>query len=362
MRAQHWSTENILWRYANFAIHPTQTNLLVTLREDHTDDPQGTNPGGVVNTICVVDTSAETPAVPNVIVHGAGFYASPVLNPSGNKIAWQQWDLPDMPWQGGIVYAADVTIDSGSLTVSNPVLVAGSKGTASATFPSWITDTTLAFTTDAFNRFQNPYIFNTDTGSSTAVLKKPLEQDFAEPAWYLGLYPYAILGRGKYGIFTAFKDGGNIFYIIDLTASSDPVLISPPKDSDFTVAQHVRTASDNTFVFTASNSSAPGGVIKGTVSGSPGSYTVDFEVVKASAPHSDLEKYISKPQPKSLQMSGGYPVYVVYYAPYNPDYSGSSIPGEKPPCIIGVHGGPTGLESQALNWTKMYYTSRGFAW
>jgi len=350
-----------LWRYANFAIHPTQTNLLVTLREDHTDDPDGTNPGGVVNTICVVDTLAKTPAV-NVIVNGAGFYASPVLNPSGNKIAWQQWDLPDMPWQGGIVYVADVTVDSGSLTVSqNHVLVAGEKGIASATFPSWITDTTLAFTTDALNKFQNPFIFHTDTGSSTVVLKEPLTRDFAEPAWYLGLYPYAILGGGKYGIFTAFKDGGNIFYIIDLTAPSDPVLISPPKDSDYTVAQHVRRASDNTFVFTASNSSTPGGVIKGTVSRSPGSYIVDFTVLKASATDLHLERYISKPRPITLPMSG-YSIYAVYYAPYNLDYSGPIDPNEKPPCIVGVHGGPTGLESQALNWTKMYYTSRGFAW
>jgi hypothetical protein len=30
---------------------------------------------------------------------------------------------------------------------------------------------------------------------------------------------------------------------------------------------------------------------------------------------------------------------VVFYRPTNPAYSGSSIVGEKPPCVINVHGG-----------------------
>ena len=347
---------NPLWRYANFAIHPQQNNLLVTLREDHTNDKDNKQPENVVNTICVVDITKTTV---NIVIEGAGFYATPVLNPSGNKIGWQQWDLPDMPWEGGLIYVADVSVESGCLRVeSDPVLVAGEAGKKSATFPRWITDTTLAYTTDGYNQFQNPYIFHTDTKESTAVLKTPLTQDFAEPAWWLGFYPYAILDGGKYGVFTAFKDGGNILYIVDLTAPSDPVSIIP---FDFTVAQHVRAASENTFVFTGSKTTAPGGIILGTVSGSSGSYTVEFNVLKPSAEPSPLEKYISKPTPITLTASGGHNIYVVYYAPYNPDYSGSSI-DEKPPCIVGVHGGPTGLESQALNWIKQFYTSRGFAW
>jgi dipeptidyl aminopeptidase/acylaminoacyl peptidase len=355
--AQHLSTVNPLWRYANFAIHPQENNLLVTLREDHTDDTDNKHPENVVNTICVVDISKTTV---NIIIHSADFYATPVLNPSGNKIAWQQWNLPDMPWEGGLIYVADVSVESGSLTVkSDAVLVAGEAGKKSATFPRWITDTTLAYTTDGYNQFQNPYIFHTDTKESTPILKTPLTQDFAEPAWWLGFYPYAILDGGKYGVFTAFKDGGNILYIVDLTAPSDPVSIIP---FDFTVAQHVRAASANTFVFTGSKTTAPGGIILGTVLGSSGSYTVEFEVLKPSADPSPSEKYISKPIPITLTASGGHKIYTVYYAPYNPDYSGSSIQGEKPPCIVGVHGGPTGLESQALNWIKQFYTSRGFAW
>ena len=356
MVAQHLSTEYPLWRYANFAVHPQQTNLLVTLREDHTNDPKGDAPQNVVNTLCVVDTNTSSV---NVIVEGADFYATPVLNPSGNKIGWQEWYLPDMPWEGSLIYVADVVADTEGIKVlSPPVLVEGQKGEKSATFPSWITDTRLVYITDGVNRFQNPFIFHTDTKQSTPVLKTLLEEDFAEPAWWLGLYPYAILDGGNYGAFTAFQDGGNILYIIDLTAPSDPVPIKP---FSYTVAQHVRAATKNTFVFTGSETSAPGGVILGTVSGSSASYTTDFTVLKPSAVlPPGLDKYISTPEPLTLTAEDKHTIYAVYYRPTNPDYSAPT--GEKPPCIVGVHGGPTGLEPQALNWIKMFYTSRGFAW
>ena len=356
MLIQYLSTANKWWRYANFALHPTQTNLLVTLREDHTYDPDGTHSDKVINTICVVDTTAQAVNV-QVIIDGAGFYATPVFNPSGNKIGWQEWDLPYMPWEAGVVYVADVAVDSGTLKLtSEKVLVDGDpKGTSAATFPRWITDTTLAYTTDAYNQFQNPYIYNTKSTDKIAIFQK--EQDFAEPAWYLGYYPYAILGNGTYGAFTAFQDGRNILYIIDFTSGSAPVQISP---FDYTVATHVRKVTEDTFVFTASQAADTGGVIKGTVSSDKSSVT--FEVLKASADPSPLTKYISTPVPKTLTVpSDGRSIYVVYYPPYSPDYSGSSIT-ETPPCVLNVHGGPTGLEPQALNWTKMFYTSRGFGW
>jgi len=86
-------------------------------------------------------------------------------------------------------------------------------------------------------------------------------------------------------------------------------------------------------------------------------------VLQSSAPQSvsGNEAYISAPRPITLYRDGK-PLYVVYYAPKNPIYSGSSIAGEKPPCIVHAHGGPTSIETQVLDWIKLYYTSRGYAW
>jgi dipeptidyl aminopeptidase/acylaminoacyl peptidase len=66
---------------------------------------------------------------------------------------------------------------------------------------------------------------------------------------------------------------------------------------------------------------------------------------------------ISLPQPMTLRVRSlpdNSPLPVVYYPPYNPRYSGSSIKGEKPPCIVNIHGGPIGQEKQGLDWEKQF--------
>jgi len=94
----------------------------------------------------------------------------------------------------------------------------------------------------------------------------------------------------------------------------------------------------------------------------------EFVVLKGVAPvkvdgvplPSDI---ISEPQPITLKVAPtNSPLYVVYYPPWNPAYTGSSIEGERPPCIVEVHGGPTGFVGQGLSWSKQYFTSRGWGW
>ncbi|KIJ67214.1 hypothetical protein HYDPIDRAFT_107939 [Hydnomerulius pinastri MD-312] len=342
--------KNDKWRYANFAVHPTQTNLLVSILEDHTVD----TPQTVVNTLCLINTKAGT-NLKKDFVSGADFYATPVFNPSGTKIAWQEWYQPDMPFEGALIYIADVSIVDDDIVLSNKTLVAGKKLDISVTYPTWITDTKLIYTSDESNGFQNPFIYSTETKCATAALAKPIAQDFAEPAWHLGLYPYALQGDGSYGAFTAFQDGRNILYMLDLTKPSDPV---PIPNFPYTVAQHLRQMGPQTFVFTASMSTAPGGVLLCNLAAP--SFAPTYTVLKASGGSVSLyDPYISAPKPKTLDR-GGEPLYVVYYPPKNRDFTG--LPGEKPPCVVQVHGGPTSMEPQVLNWQKMFFTSRGFAW
>jgi len=166
------------------------------------------------------------------------------------------------------------------------------------------------------------------------------------------------LGHGQYGAFTAFENGRNILFVIGLGGSSEPFQI---KDFEYAVAEHLRPLGKNTFVFTGSKSNSPAAIVLGTIQGSPGAYTATFKELKTSPLPPQLAEYISDPVSKPLTApEDQHKIYAVYYAPHNPKFVGP--PGKKPPCIINVHGGPTGLEGQALNWTKMFYTSRGFAW
>ncbi|KIJ58052.1 hypothetical protein HYDPIDRAFT_120069 [Hydnomerulius pinastri MD-312] len=341
--------DNSAYRYANFAVHPVKNNLLVSILEDHTID----TPQTVITTLCVINT--ELKAVFPLVV-GADFYAAPVFNPSGTKIAWQEWYHPDMPWEGSLLYVADVLLQSDTLVVTNKNHVAGKRFDVSVAYPMWANDTTLLYTSDASEGFQNPFIYSTVTRQGALAFDRPIHEDFGLPAFSLGRDPYAILEGGKLAAFVAFRDGRTVLYVVDLTKTSAPVEVA---QFPYPVATPLRPVGSNSFAFIALKSDGPGGVVLCTLTGP--SLSPSYQTLKPSSSSLENEEYISPPVPLTLYRDGE-PLYVVYYAPKNPKYDGSSIPDEKPPCIVGVHGGPTGLERQILAWQKMYYTSRGYAW
>ncbi|KAF8547972.1 hypothetical protein OG21DRAFT_1489765 [Imleria badia] len=163
-----------------------------------------------------------------------------------------------------------------------------------------------------------------------------------------------------------------LIYVADVTIDNGNVVISNrasvaderlkiaagyPSWITDTTLQASSSCERESLVLTGIKAAEQRGVIMGIVLVSSGSYTVTFETLKPSGGGaSGIEGFISPP----VLRDPSNPLYVVYYAPKNPEYS--DIPGEISPCIVGVHGGPTGMEPQALNWIKMLYTSQGFAW
>ncbi|KAG2354947.1 Alpha/Beta hydrolase protein [Suillus spraguei] len=351
-----------IYRYADFCVHPVHTDLVVAILEDHTHD----TPQTVRNSLCVINSTATT-VTSLVCTENAQreFYAAPTFSPSGDRLAWQFWEHPDMPWEGGQLYVADVYYNptTHALSLSNTKLVAGSASTISACYPSWASDDKLLFTSDEGeegNRFANLWVCT--QARTKPVLSSAVQQDFCMPPWTLGNYPFASLDdNGTKAICVAWRGGRSVLYVVDITTGSYNEIKN--ESFDFVVIEHVRRVSDYTFVFTGLQSNAPGAAMLCTLTGS--SFAPDFQVLKSTALMSAApfpEGIISLPTPLELKLADNKIVYAVYYAPKNPAYAGSSIPNEKPPCVLGVHGGPTGLETQNLNWLKQYFTSRGYAW
>lgn len=325
------------------------THLLVSILEDHTID----TPADVVNTLCIIDTNSKTI---NPLISGADFYAAPKFSPGGTRIAWQQWFHPDMPWEGGELHVADVIFHSGSLSVKNDVHIGGERQKVSCAFPTWATNDTLIYTSDE-SGYINPWKYT--RGKSTPLFPKPVAFEFGVPSWVLHLLPYAIIDKeAKHALFSTVKDGRNGLYLVDLAGGSEPT----PIESPYVGIGSPRTVSRESgeVVFTAEKVDEEPSIINCTIGdiSQPPKYTV----LKSSPPKPFPRELVSIPQPMSLKAPSGDLIHIVYYAPKNPQYSGSSIEGELPPCTLYVHGGPTGLTKQGLNWTIQYFTSRGWAW
>ncbi|KAJ7641515.1 alpha/beta-hydrolase [Roridomyces roridus] len=346
--------ENPFHKFANFNVYPGDPGLLVGVLEDHTG---AKTPAAVVNSLCILNVSTKEVLFP-VTSDDASFYASPTFSPDGKRVAWVEWDLPDMPWNGTEIWVADVVpvASPESLSFVNPRHVAGHHGKISVAYPSWLSNDVLLFTCDV-SGFENPWTYDCIAAEASAVFKAPVAQSFSygSPPKVLGWSPYAPVDDAV--VFIAIKDGRSVLYRVDIAAGTADLLPSP-----YTVIQHLRTLAGNQVVFVGTQADAPPALIRCTLSSS--STEAVFTPILSSDPHNNYlpREYISLPQPISIPLpapEAGF-VHVVFYAPTNPGYAAPD--GEKPPLVIHVHGGPVGFSAQAFDRTRLFFTTRGWAW
>ena len=97
------------WRFAD-GVLDTHRNRWIGVREDHTVD------GEAVNTIVGVDfprpdRPPQAEGAGRVLAHGHDFFAAPRLSPDGRRLLWLAWDHPNMPWNGTLLYLAEIGPD-----------------------------------------------------------------------------------------------------------------------------------------------------------------------------------------------------------------------------------------------------------
>lgn len=121
-------------RYADFDVHPLDTNMILAVQEDHSDD-------AVENRIVLINSNDQSA---KVVCQGADFYCAPRFNHDGTKLCWIQWNHPDMPWNGSDLFVANW--ESG--VAVNAQHIAGKSSVESVGQPKWHEDGTLFFSSD----------------------------------------------------------------------------------------------------------------------------------------------------------------------------------------------------------------------
>ncbi|PPQ72869.1 hypothetical protein CVT24_001543 [Panaeolus cyanescens] len=341
------------YRFACMEAHPIHPQFLVSVLEDHTVD----TPADIITSLVIIDTNKKTI---HPVLAGADFYSYPTFSPDGKHLAWQQWYHPDMPWEGSLVYVGDVVLDDDHIQINKATYVAGVQEKISAQFARWIDNDSFVYTSDESD-FMNPWKYSVSSGKSVPIFPSPVQQDFGSPTWFLENFPCTILDNGRTGLFTGWKDGRNGLYLVDLQGGMPEEIKSP-----FTSIGKVLTVSrdNSSAVFIGEKATEGTSIVQWTrTSGVHGRFDVlkAAEMVTVGGVPLSVD-IISPPQPINLTLPENITLPVVYYAPRNPEYWSSNIPGEKPPCVLNVHGGPTHLTTQALNWDKQFFTSRGWAW
>jgi dipeptidyl aminopeptidase/acylaminoacyl peptidase len=318
------------WRYADLRADLPRRRFYA-VREDH----GGGVPAEAVSTIVAIPLDG---GEPTVLVEGPDFLAAPRPSPDGERLAWIEWDHPDMPWDATRLRVASVAKDG---RLGEATLAAGGPD-ESIVQPEWAPDGTLHLISDRTGWWN---LYRLVDGPRLEPLAT-MEAEFADPAW--------IFGRSSYG----FASDGAIVTVARAQGRDHLFRLEPGRligeiETPFTELDALQVGSQTVVALAGSPTDpmvvarfdpatlAPAGVLRRAS-------TIVLDPASIAAPES-IEF------PTSMEMTA----HALYYPPTNVEYVGPD--GELPPLVVLSHGGPTSNTSTALDLTKQILTSRGIA-
>jgi dipeptidyl aminopeptidase/acylaminoacyl peptidase len=304
-------------------------------------------------------SAASSPDAIRVLVSGAQFFAFPTPSPDGTKLAWINWNHPNMPWDGTELRVATVsggtvpggtvsggTVPGGPVLVADAALVMGGQD-ESVLAPLWRDDATLYVISDAsgwWNLYEVAASAGTAAGTGPRALH-PLAEEFAGPLWQLGGRPFELLGDGRLAVLHGL--GEYHLGVLD-PASGELTGIDLP---GYRTAQGELAVSGTTVTTVAGGPHTPWSVLRITAAG-------EVAVIKGQPTTAPDPAYL--PDARPVQLSGGPNggvVHAIVYPPASPVVTGPE--GELPPFLVNVHGGPTAHSLPVLSLEKAFFTSRG---
>jgi dipeptidyl aminopeptidase/acylaminoacyl peptidase len=305
-------------RYGGLAVVPAD-RVVYAVREDHTHSDIE-----CANTIVRLELDGPNADGGTVVASGADFYSGPAVSGDG-RLAWFEWDHPDMPWDATRLVVA--TADG-----SETVVVAGGND-ESVIYPAWAPDGSLLFCSDRTGYWN---LYRWDGSHATALHDDPY--DCCPAPWLLGGAPYSVLDADRV-VVSLWVDGlprpgvieNGAFTPLELEATSLSFGGSGPR----AVAQ-------------IGHADAPSELA--VVDWSSGSVVTLRRSSEAALPFVSVAEQLTWEGPEGS-------VHAWWYAPTNPEAIAPE--GELPPVIVRSHGGPTGSSQADLNLSYQFWTSRG---
>lgn len=316
----YWSdTQSLQWqkitcpashdiRYTNFCWHPNG-KFVVAVRERHQAEH-------VLNDLVSISLSG----VVVQVASGADFYSSPTISPDGEKLAWIEWNNPDMPWD--CTRLMEATLEAtGHIEDARCI----SDGRAqSLQQPRYAPDGVLHALSDV-DGFWNLYRF----GERSPQPLLPLQEECAMAPWSFGQCSYTLAEERIYLL--SWGETGSTLWQIDSTAK-------PLEHFQGRLAPYVAAKNDQIFLL-QSDTSSPEQLICRQVGRA--AKVISGETNAAG------HNWVS---PNLCHTESGVPFWL---------YPLSAEPSSKP-TILFCHSGPTGVASPAFNPVYQFWLNNGF--
>lgn len=255
---------------------------------------------------------------------GADFYGSVCLSPDGKRIAWVQWDHPNMPWDTTTLMSADIQSDEHTMALATIRIIAGGHE-ESVIQPLFSPDGQLHYLSDREDKWQ---LYK--ESQNAPVLS--VNGEIGYPPWVHGLARYA------------FKDNGDV-----VAARFHQGVEHLDLNPQGTAFNSIRS-SGSRIAFTSASWNSETSVF------------YDGKCIRKARDLGLSDAFLKEPEviefPTGTDASPD-TAHALFFAPANPDFIGPET--EKPPLIVLAHGGPTSAARSQLSLAQRFWTSRGFA-
>ncbi|WP_316669498.1 prolyl oligopeptidase family serine peptidase [uncultured Propionibacterium sp.] len=308
--------------------------VVLAVREDHTD------PEDVSTALVALPWPGDEPGPGVVLAAGHDFYADPAVRADG-ACAWVQWDQPAMPWDAAQLVVARLDDGGGVHLADERILVDGASqdpaGGTAAQHPLWAPDGSLLFMSDASGYWN----LRRWAGGPTAhepVFTEPHDADL--PTWQLARSACAV--HEDQAWFALYVDGSAELARCPL-AGGRPERLGTVADLEQIVA------TERGVLALVRRADGPPAIIDV----SAGSALVHCP---SAAPDPALTS-VGETHFVDENRHGRFQCF--YWPPKNPRFQAPA--GTRPPLLVTVHGGPTGMAVGGYSVPTQFWTSRGFA-
>ncbi len=277
---------------------------------------------------------------PDKLAEGADFYMQPAWHPSGQAIAWVEWDHPNMPWDGTRLMLAVLEGVPPRITAAQHL--AGDKDIA-ILGPAFSPDGRYLSYIRNLGEWDQLVLQDLETGALTVLVE---DAALLKPAWIQDVVVQAWSAESDRVFFLQSQAGVTALNQVDVeTGEVSPVDLSP-----YTAFSQVSLSPAGEIALVASAPTVSARVISTGKSG----LTVHQRSTSEAIPPEDL------PRPYEIQWTStdGETVYGIYSPPISSRFTGDGLP----PAIVLIHGGPTSSVMVGYDLEAAFFTSRGYGY
>lgn len=283
--------------------------------------------------VAVADVPAgANPAWPRPIGDRADFVQDAAWSPDGRRLAWQQWNVPNMPWDGSEIVLADLA--SGGQRV-----VAGSHDVATAQ-PRFSPDGAhLAFLSDQTG-YLTLWLARADGSDPRPLLREPFE--VGPPPWSPGARSFAWSPDGRQIAYLLNDDGNWRLYALNLESGD-----RRPIDRSDGQRGGLDWSPRNEILFTFSAPTQPPRIHSANVA------TGHVRILADGGVGGIVESELAAAEPFTWTARDGALLHGHVYRSQRQ----SHLPR---PLLVILHGGPTGQFGVGWSGNVQYFVQRGW--